>query len=143
MKNAGSRRTPPRNWSPENYRQTRTSRQSITKKNTDDMSSLKAQPHRQRHHRADQDTTNTRVSSRRKHSTARQRDGMFIFWMVSMPFCPAHLHLLQRVQHIHVLFYYCFRNRITFSETRWLSGTLILQLCVERIGTHFLRTFVT
>ena len=38
------------------------------------------------------------------------------------------------------MYYYCFRNRITFSETRLLSGTLLLQLCVESIVTHFLYT---
>ena len=39
--------------------------------------------------------------------------------------------------------YYCFRNSITFYETRLLSGTLILQLCVESIGTNFLCTLST
>ena len=52
---------------------------------------------------------------------------------------------VDRVRSMRVC-YYCFRNRITFSETRLLFRTLILQLFVEitfSVVTRFLCTFET
>ena len=57
--------------------------------------------------------------------------------------CRFAIYLWKHLRQYVSALYYCFRNRITFSETRLLFGTLILQLCVESIVTHFLCTVRT